>query len=149
MRQIVYALRFQGTARRIGPDGNILKTTASAPGCMIRSRIGADGLDASSHAVQGEEATFESEMVVTGETTFQRAGTIVFGPGGHRLRVSTVGSSYLGPASDDEHRHGAALWRIDEGEGQFAGAHGLIASAFVLTDAGEVTDIHLGVVYVL
>ncbi len=148
MRQLVYALRFRGEATQIGIDGNVLKTATTAPGCTIRSRIGTEGLSGSLHAAHGGEATFESELVFTGATTFQEVGTICFGTGGHWLRFSTIGSAYLGPAADDYCRHGAAIWRIDGGEGQFAGATGLIASTFVVSDAGEVTDHQLGMVYV-
>lgn len=148
MRQLVYALRFRGEAKHIGIDGNVLKTATIAPGCTIRSRVGTEGLSGSLHLARGGEATFESELVFTGATTFQEAGTIRFGPGGHWLRFSTIGSAYLGPAADDKRRHGAAIWRVDGGEGQFAGATGLIASTFVVNDAGEVTDYQLGVVYV-
>lgn len=146
MRQLIYVLRFRGEAQRIGPDGNILKTAARAPGCTIRSRVGTEGLCGSVHSTGSDEATCESELVFTGAATFQQAGTIVFGTGGHRLRFSTVGSAYLGPAADDERRHGAAIWRVDGGEGQFAGASGLIASNFVVDAAGEVTDHQLGIV---
>ena len=148
MRQLVYVLRFHGEARRYGVDGNVLKTAATAPGCTIRSHVGVEGLSGSLQAAHGEEATFESELVFTGATTFQEAGTIHFGPGGNWLRFSTIGSAFLGPAKGDACRHGAAIWRVDGGEGQFAGATGLIASTFVISDTGEVTDHHLGVINV-
>ena len=148
MQELVYALRFCGEARHVGIDGNILKTATSAPGCTIRSRVGIDGLRGSMHAILGAEAICESELVFTGATAFQEAGAIRFGPGGHRLRFSTIGSAFLGPAKDDRSRLGAAIWRVDGGEGQFAGATGLIASTFIVNDAGEVTDHQLGVVYV-
>jgi hypothetical protein len=148
MRQLIYALRFRGNAERIGVDGNVLKTAASAAGCTIRSRIGGEGLSGSVRPALGGEATFESELTFTGATTFQEAGTIVFGTGGHRLRFSTVGSGHLALASDANRRHGASIRRVDGGEGQFAGAAGLIVSNFFVSDAGEVTDHHLGVVFV-
>ena len=148
MQELVYALRFRGEVMHIGIDGNILKMSATAPGCTICSQVGTDGLNGSLHPDSGGEATFESELVFTGATSFQEAGTIRFGSGGHWLRFSTIGSAFLGTAADDRRRHGAAIWRINGGEGQFAGATGLIASTFVVNDTGEVTDHQLGVVYV-
>jgi hypothetical protein len=148
MRQLIYALRFHGEARRTGIDGNVLTTASTAPGCTIRSRVAADGLSGDLHPACGDEATLESELVLTGATTFQGGGTIRLGIGGHRLRFSTTGTAFLGPVSDDGRRHGAAIWRIEGGDGQFAGATGLIASTFVVDDAGEVTEHQLGVVYV-
>jgi hypothetical protein len=96
----------------------------------------------------GGTASFESEVTLTGETTFQESGTITFGQGGHRLRFSTVGQGYLGSSPDPKLRHGSVMWRVDGGEGQFAGASGLITSNFTVSETGEVTDNHLGVVFV-
>ena len=148
MRQLVYVLRFRGEARRVGVDGNVLKTATRAPGCAVRSRIAADGLSGSLRREIGGEATFASELVFTGATTFQQAGTMTFGTGDHRLRFTTVGSGHVGAGPESDCRYGAAIWRVDGGEGEFAGAGGLIASIFVVSDAGAVTDWQLGVVFV-
>jgi hypothetical protein len=147
MRLVVYALRFQGYAQRDGIDGNILKTATKARGCTVRSVIGSEGLSGSLQPALGDEATFDSELTFTGETTFQEAGTIVFGSDGHLIRFSSVGSGHLLPAPEVDLRHGAAVWQIDGGEGQFAGAIGLIVSNFLVGDAGEITDHHFGVIY--
>ena len=42
---------------------------------------------------------------------------------------------------------GRSSWRVDGGEGQFAGASGLITSNFVLGEDLAVTDHHLGVLH--
>ena len=146
MRHLVYVLRFQGEALPVGIDGNVLKTTISAPGCTVTSRIGSLGLSGSLQPELGDEARVESELTITGPTTFQETGTIVFGVAGHSLRFSTVGAGHLEPAAEAGRRHGAAIWRIDSGEGQFAGASGLILSRFLLSEAGAITDYHLGVI---
>jgi hypothetical protein len=39
-------------------------------------------------------------------------------------------------------------WHVDRGEGQFAGASGLITSNFFVSATGEVTDHHFGVLCV-
>jgi hypothetical protein len=148
MRRFIYALRFRGNAQRVGIDGNVLKTKTGAAGCAIQTRIEVDGMSGTLRTVVGQEATFESELVFTGDTTFQQSGTIAFASDRHQLRISSVGSGHLGPATEAEHRHGAAIWRVDGGDGQFAGASGLIVSNFLVTDAGEVTDHQLGVVVV-
>jgi hypothetical protein len=148
MRRLIYALSFRGAAQRIGPDGNVLKIAAAAPGCTVVSRIAVDGLSGFLQSEGGDEARLESELTFTGATTFQEAGTIAFGRGNHRLRFSTVGSGHLDPAPADNGRLGAAIWRIDGGDGQFVGARGMIACNFVVSDTGEVTEHQLGVVYV-
>ena len=147
MPQLIYALRFHGAAQRHGPDGNVLRITATAPGCAIHSEIGAEGLTGSIRPAPGE-ATLESELTFTGETTFQEAGTIVFGPGEHRLRFSTMGSGYLDPLAPDTRRHGSAIRRVDGGDGQFAGASGLITSLVFVSDDLSIDDHHLGVIFV-
>jgi hypothetical protein len=148
MRRLIYALRFRGSAQRVGIDGNVLKIVTKAPGCSIQTRIGVDGMKGALRTVVGQEAMFESELVLTGETTFQQTGTVTFGTGGHRLHFSSVGSGHLGPATEAKRRHGAAIWRVDRGDGQFAGASGLIVSNFYVSKTGEVTDHQLGVVVV-
>jgi hypothetical protein len=147
VRQLVYALRFRGTARRTGIDGNVLETASSAPSCRIETSFDSGRLTGQLTQESGAEATAKSAMVFTGETSFQETGTIELGQSGHRLRFSTVGSAYLDPVSDGGCRHGAAIRRIDGGDGQFAGAHGLIASLVVLSDTDEITDNQLGIVF--
>jgi hypothetical protein len=148
MRELIYALRFRGSAQRVGIDGNVLKTATVAVGCAIQTLIGVDGTNGTLRPLDGKEATFESELVFTGESTFQQTGTIAFGESSHRLNFSSVGSGHLGPDMETNCRHGAAIWRVEGGDGQFAGATGLIVSNFFVNDAGEVTDHQFGVVFV-
>src|SRR6478672_11416929 len=102
MQQLVYALRFRGTARRTGVDGNILETVSCAPGCRIDTRVIAGRLVGELSPNPGDETTVETEMVFTGETSFLETGSITFGSEDNRLRFSTVGSAYLGPLSQDD-----------------------------------------------
>jgi hypothetical protein len=147
VRQLIYALRFEGEAERVGPDGNVLKTTGTALGCTIVSRIGASGLSGDLRPELGDEARLETELTFTGATTFQETGTIDFGTGNNRLRFSTVGSGFLDPTVTDNRRIGAAIWRVEDGEGQFAGATGLIVSAFFVEDDLTFVELHLGVMF--
>jgi hypothetical protein len=146
MQQLVYALRFQGFAKRVGADGNVLQSETMARGCIIDSRIGAGILSGSVVVGSGDAAVFNLELTFTGPTTFQEVGTIDFERGGHRLYISTVGSGHLGLPHKAAGRHGAAILGIVGGEGQFAGSSGLIVSNFVVSDEGELTDHHLGLI---
>jgi len=96
----------------------------------------------------GGKATFESEVTLAGESSFVESGSIAFGEGNHRLRFSTVGQGHLGSSADPKLKSGVVMWRIEKGEGQFANATGYITSNFTLSDAGEVTDHHFGVIFV-
>ena len=147
MRQLVYALCFKGQARPTSPDGSVLTVTATASSSTLTSLVNSAGLEASLQPVAGGEATVSSEVTFTGATSFQEVGTIAFGAG-HRLRFSTVGSGYLGPSPDPVLKHGTVAWRVEGGEGQFAGASGLITSNVVVGADLAVTDHHFGVLFV-
>jgi hypothetical protein len=143
MRQLVYALRFTGRATRASPDGNILALSATAPGVTLVSVVSPTGLTANLEPMPGAEAVFASEVTVTGATSFQEIGTITFGEG-QRLRFATVGSGYLGPSQIGQ--QGAAVWRVEGGEGQFIGARGLITAHLTVSTDLTVIGHHLGII---
>lgn len=147
MKQIIYAMQFKGQA---GPGGSpaVMKASTSSSSCTFTAVVGAEGLHGSLQPAAGGRAVFESEVTITGETSFLESGSTRFGDGNHRLRFSTVGQGYLGESAEPKLKSGAVAWRIDGGEGQFAGASGYITSNFTIGEAGEVTDNQLGVIFV-
>lgn len=152
MKQIIYALQFKGQAVPTNKPG-VLKTQMTAQSCVIATIIAAAGVNGATQHATGGNAVLESEVRVleqtsAGETIFQESGTIAFGERGHRLRFSTVGQGRSGPSADPKLRHGTVTWRVEGGHGQFAGASGLITSNFLISDTGEVTDNHIGVIFV-
>jgi hypothetical protein len=147
MREIIYAMQFTGRATPQNAEGTVLKATTTAPSCTITTTTGTDGVSGTLQRAAGDQATFESEVVFSDGSTFTETGTIAFGTNGHRLRFSTVGQGYLGDSADPGRKHGAVSWRVDGGEGQFAGASGLITSNFFVTNNLEVTDHHLGIIF--
>jgi hypothetical protein len=147
MQQLIYAMRFMGQAEPVGEAGNVLKATTSAPSSTLTSTVGPNGLTGTLAPAPGEEATFASEVTFTGETSFLETGTIGFGDG-HALRFSTIGSGYLAPSVDRTRKHGTVMWRVEGGEGQFAGASGLITSNFFVDEELGVVDHHVGVLLV-
>lgn len=147
MRQVIYAMRFTGRATPANAAGTVLKAATTAPSAVLASTVGADGLTGTLQPADGGEASFESEVTFTGETAFQETGTIMFGAG-NVVRFSTVGSGYLGGSADAARKHGTVMWRVDGGEGQFAGATGLITSNFFVGADLAVTDHHFGVLFV-
>ena len=145
MRQIVYAMALHRASHAwLALDGNVLRASTSAPSTAITSRVGTDGLSGIIDAVPGGEAAFASEVTFTAETDFLETGKITLGEG-NTLQFSTVGSGYLGASADPARKHGAVVWRVDSGEGQFAGARGLITSNFFVDDQLGVVDHHFGV----
>lgn len=148
MRQILYAMQFSGQAAPVAGSANAIKATTMASSCTLTTVVGADGVSASLAPAPGGKAAFESEVTVTGDSSFLESGTIRFGDGNHRLRFSTLGQGYMGASADPKLRHGSVIWRVEGGEGQFAGANGLITSNFTISEAGEVVDRHFGVIFV-
>jgi len=146
MRQLVYTMRFSGRATPVGPDGSVLAMVATAPGWTCISDVGSAGATSDVRCPESGDVSFTSELTLTGATSFQEVGTIAFGAG-HRLRFATVGSGYLGPGPGPADRHGGALWRVEGGDGQFAGARGLITSNLLVGDDLAVIDHHLGVLF--
>jgi len=157
MRRIIYTMQFNGQVTPVGTSPNVLKATTTATSCTWVTLLGPDGLHAMLQPAAGDQATFEAEVTLLGgfessevtsdgEGGFKETGIITFGRGEHRVRFSTIGQGYIGPSAEPNLRHGAVVWRIDSGEGQFTGAQGLITSNFTLSDAGEVTDHQLGVI---
>lgn len=145
---IVYVLQFRGEVQRTGIDGSVVKTITGASSCSIDTQVDENGVSGSITTAMRDKAILVSELVLTGATTFQQTGRIVFGSGGHGFSFATIGSGHFDSAAPGEGQHGAAIWRLERGEGQFAGATGLIASNFVVSTSGEVTDHQLGVVFV-
>lgn len=159
MRQIIYAMQFNGEVKPLGTSPNVMKATMIAANCSFTTLVGPQGLQATLEPAAGEPATFESEVTFlggfessdvtsAGEGGFKETGTITFGVGEHRLRFRTIGQGYIGPSAEPNLRQGAVMWQVEGGEGQFDGAQGLITSNFTISDTGEVTDHHMGVIFV-
>jgi len=140
-------MRFTGQATPANDARTVLKAATTAPSTALTSTVSPDGLAGSLQPADGGKAAFESEVTFTNETGFQEVGTITFG-NGNVLRFETVGSGYLGGSADPSLKHGTVMWQVQGGEGQFAGATGLITSNFFVGANLEVTDHHFGVLFV-
>ena len=147
MRQIIYSMHFQGRSSPLSSDERVFKTTTSATSCTVRTTIDDHGVEGTHEATDGDLAFVESEIQFTGRESFSEKGTITFGES-HLLRFSTVEDGHLGPSACPEIMAGAANWKVEGGEGQFAEATGLITSNFTLTETGEINDYHFGVIFV-
>ena len=146
MRQLIYSMHFQGRSSLVTDDKRTIKTTTTATSCTLRSTIGADGVDGRHEAITGDLAFLESEIHLTGPERFSEKGVITFGEK-HSLRFSTMDDGHLGLSARPEIAAGAAHWKVEGGEGQFAGATGLITSNFTLSETGEINDYQLGVIF--
>lgn len=92
MQRLIFAMRFAGQATPAAADGAVLKTASAASSCSLVSTVGPNGLAGILNAVDGEVAILESEITLTGETSFQVVGSITFGRS-HRLSFSTIAAA--------------------------------------------------------
>ncbi len=142
---IVYSLQFRG---RITPlSSRVLEQRASAPSQVLITTVDANGLAGCVQPGEGEEALLVSRVVLADDGSFDQSGTIEFAPG-HVLAFRSVGAARLGRSPDPHLRHGAAVWEVEGGEGQFRGARGRITSNFFVSDTDELTDNHFGLIFV-
>ncbi len=147
MKQIIYVMQFSGKATPSEGSSSVLKAATTGHSCRLTTVTSPDGVTCRLEEVPGGQAYFDSEVIITGETSFREAGTIRFGSKDHSLTFSTVGEGYLGVSADPNLKHGTVTWRVDSGVGQFAEATGLITSNFTIGPNGEVTDNHSGVLF--
>jgi hypothetical protein len=73
------------------------------------------------------EASYETHVTMTGETTFLEEGEIAVDGGALRLR--TVGTGVIEPSPEEGTLRGAVSWAV-EGTGRLSGATGLVSSNF-------------------
>ena len=141
MPQLVFAMQFEGKA--VPGDGSPGKLRAEtfAHGQTLRTALGPEPVQGAIESAGGASATFDSEVEITGKDTFVESGSISYGTAGS-VRFRTVGHGILGPSGLDGLQHGAVIWAVTGGEGQFAGASGLITSNFTVGPDGAVVDDH-------
>jgi hypothetical protein len=64
------------------------------------------------------------------------------------VRFVTVQEGHVESSGEPGLMAGAVVWRVQGGEGQFAGASGFSTSNYYFNRAGEVTDNQFGVIFV-
>ena len=138
MKQLTYAMQFKGSAAPkddANPSVLGVKSTGKSVGNALDGNL-----------VEAARADFEGTVRMMEEGTFEEDGTISFG-NGNSLRFSTLNKGHVAPSPEPGLTAGAIIWKIDGGEGQFAGATGLITSNFFFNEAGEVTANQFGVIF--
>jgi hypothetical protein len=145
LRPIVYSLQFRGRITSL--SSRVLEQRASAPSQVLITTVDANGLAGNVQPGEGKEALLVSRLVLADDGSFDQSGTIEFAPG-HVLAFRSVGAARLAPSPDPNLRHGAAIWEVEGGEGQFHGARGRITSNFFVSDTNELTDNHFGLIFV-
>lgn len=110
--------------------------------------VRADGVSTTVHAVAGDLAFLECELRLTPPDRFDGKGMLSFGEGSeHALRFATIGGGHLERSEELGKMTGSASWRVEGGDGQFASATGLIASTFTISDDGDLSEYHCGMIF--
>ena len=145
LQPIAYSLQFRGRVTSV--SSRVLEQRASAPSQVLTTTVDAGGLAGHVEPAAGEEALLFSRLVLAADGSFDQSGTIEFAPG-HVLAFRSVGAARLDRSPDPHLRHGAAVWEVEGGEGQFRAARGRITSNFFVSDTNELTDNHFGLIFV-
>jgi hypothetical protein len=84
------------------------------------------------------DATYQTHVTLTGDTSFVEEGEMALGYG--TLQMSTVGSGVLEPTGEEGSSRGAVTFRVT-GTGQLNGVAGLLSSNFEFqTDSGTAVE---------
>ena len=147
MRELVFALTFTGQAGPVPGSETTRQAKTMAPSQVIRTVLGAGGVESAVDTIDGERAVLESRVERFADGSFVEDGTISYGRAG-KISFVTVGRGSVGPSPIPGWVHGAVIWSVTGGDGIFAGAHGLITSNFVVSADGDVVDNHFTRIYV-
>jgi hypothetical protein len=139
VRELVFALTFTGQAGPVPGSETTRRAKTVAPSQAIRTVLGAGGVESAVEAIDGERAVLESRVERFADGSFVEAGTITYGRLG-RVSFVTAGTGTVGPSPIEGWVHGAVMWIVTGGDGEFSGARGLITSNFVASAQGEVVD---------
>jgi hypothetical protein len=116
----------------------VFSTESKGKGTPVEGKEGVFHVECSGAGPQGEAVSFESEVVMTDEG-FTEDGTIAYAGRGS-VKFSTIGLGHMAPSAVTGLNHGAVVWTITGGDGEFSGATGLITSNFTFSDQGDVVD---------
>lgn len=139
---ITFALQFRGEAVAIG-DGRFSAETR-APSSVLVTVVGRDGIEGRFEEVGSGEAVCTRELELRDDGTLSESGEISFGVGG---AISFRADGEIVASPDPRLRHGAAVCEITGGRGRLAGARGYVTSNFLLSDTGDLTDHHFGLLF--
>lgn len=124
MLPITFALRFEGEAVTLA-DGRLWAESRAAAGI--------------------DEAICRRELDVRQDGSLVESGVIGFGTD---AAITFCARGLLRASPDPAIRHGSAVMEVTGGSGRLAGARGFVTSNFLLSDAGELTDHHFGLLFV-
>jgi hypothetical protein len=137
---VTYALQFRGQVETTGERGTAVARASSA---MLVSIVDREGPHGRFEDLGAGEAVFRVALDRSGPV----GGFVDFG-GGTTLRLRAAERHAATTTRRPYLRHGAALLEVVGGTGRLLDAQGWITSNFLLSDTGDLTDNHLGLLFV-
>ena len=137
-------MQFRGHSTALSPG--VVTARATAPSAALVTEIDQAGVHGRYEPRAGQEAHLECRLTFHDDNSFDEVGTMSFG-NGNTLRFHSTRRGFLGPSPDPALQHGTITWEIDNGAGTFSGACGRITSNFLLSSSGDLTDHHLGLLF--
>lgn len=136
MTPIAFSLRLEGQAVELD-GGRFWAETRAVPVAIDGSVRGFGGIAA-------ERALCRRNLELWADGSLVQTGEISFGAGD---AVTFRARGVLGPSRDPKLRHGTAVLEVTGGRGRLVGASGFVTSNFLLSHTGELTDHHLGLLF--
>ncbi len=137
MRSLAFALRLKGEAVELDGRRYWVESRA-ATGPTGGYAVELEGIGSGRAVCRRElELWDDGSLLQTGELAFGDGDSITF-----RARGAIAASCEPG------RKHGTAALEVTGGRGRLAGARGYVTSNFLLADTGELTDHHLGLLFV-
>jgi hypothetical protein len=126
-----------------------LRTDGGATSCIVSSVIRPSGVQTDLQASGGDDLAFlESELRVTGHDEYEEDGRSRLATAmGIFCGSSTPGQGHVTAGLEPGTMAGTASWKVKGGEGQFAAVRGFITSTFTISDSGERSDFHCGLIF--
>jgi hypothetical protein len=118
MRRQILLVSFQPQATT--PSGE-------PPAFDVKSGPGTVALLAGDEDGVPTEISYETHVILTGETTFLETGTITVNGGA--LQVTTAGTGVIEPSAEEGTLRGSVIWSL-VGTGRLSGTTGLLTSNF-------------------
>ncbi len=140
---IAYALQFRGEAVSLGDGRYQIETRA--PSCVLVTVVGRGLVDGRFEEVGSGEAVCTRELELREDGSLAGDGEISFGAAG---AITFRARGEIAASPDPRLRHGTAVCAVTGGRGRLADAHGFVTSNFLLSDTGDLTDHHLGLLFV-
>jgi hypothetical protein len=134
VKPIAFALQLEGEAVELDGGRYWVETRAASNGAAWS----ADDEIGTGRAVCRRQLELwdDGSLVETGELDFGAGDSVTF-----RARGALTASP------DPRRRQGTAVFEVTGGRGRLAGARGYVTSNFLLADSGELTDHHLGLLF--